>query len=127
VNIAGCAVVISHDRFFLDRIATHILAFEGESHVESFEGNFADYEADLDRAASATRPANRSGRGPSSSSGEARNPRYDAHGRARVAAQLCAIDRCFPVTLDRARIDYHLSCQACTPGNKRRSAFQGVI
>jgi len=45
-DFAGCAVVISHDRFFLDRIATHILAFEGDSHVEWFEGNFADYEAD---------------------------------------------------------------------------------
>ncbi|GIL02941.1 MAG: energy-dependent translational throttle protein EttA [Alphaproteobacteria bacterium] len=43
---AGCAVIISHDRMFLDRLATHILAFEGESHVEWFEGNFADYEAD---------------------------------------------------------------------------------
>ncbi|ALN72942.1 MULTISPECIES: energy-dependent translational throttle protein EttA [unclassified Aureimonas] len=43
---AGCAVVISHDRMFLDRLATHILAFEGDSHVEWFEGNFADYEAD---------------------------------------------------------------------------------
>ncbi len=46
---AGCAVVISHDRFFLDRIATHILAFEGDSHVEWFEGNFADYEEDKRR------------------------------------------------------------------------------
>ena len=45
-NFAGCAVVISHDRFFLDRLATHILAFEGDSHVEWFEGNFAEYEAD---------------------------------------------------------------------------------
>ncbi|MGN6106712.1 MAG: energy-dependent translational throttle protein EttA [Kofleriaceae bacterium] len=45
----GCAVVISHDRWFLDRIATHILAFEGDSHVEWFEGNFADYEADRRR------------------------------------------------------------------------------
>ena len=45
----GCAVVISHDRWFLDRIATHILAFEGDSHVEWFEGNFADYEADRKR------------------------------------------------------------------------------
>jgi ATP-binding cassette ChvD family protein len=43
---AGCAVVISHDRFFLDRLATHILAFEGDSHVEWFEGNFEDYEQD---------------------------------------------------------------------------------
>jgi ATP-binding cassette ChvD family protein len=46
VNFPGCAVVISHDRWFLDRIATHILAFEGDSHVEWFEGNFQDYEAD---------------------------------------------------------------------------------
>jgi ATPase subunit of ABC transporter with duplicated ATPase domains len=45
----GCAVVISHDRWFLDRIATHILAFEGDSHAEWFEGNFADYEADRHR------------------------------------------------------------------------------
>ncbi|HED40640.1 MAG TPA: energy-dependent translational throttle protein EttA, partial [Chromatiales bacterium] len=49
LEFAGCAVVISHDRWFLDRIATHILAFEGESHVEWFEGNFADYEADKKR------------------------------------------------------------------------------
>jgi len=48
-NFAGCAVVISHDRFFLDRLATHILAFEGNSHVEWFEGNFAEYEADKRR------------------------------------------------------------------------------
>ncbi|WP_420382492.1 energy-dependent translational throttle protein EttA [Novosphingobium sp.] len=48
-NFAGCAVVISHDRFFLDRLATHILAFEGESHVEWFEGNFASYEEDKRR------------------------------------------------------------------------------
>ncbi len=45
-DFAGCAVVISHDRMFLDRLATHILAFEGDSHVEWFEGNFEDYEAD---------------------------------------------------------------------------------
>ena len=45
-NFAGCAVIISHDRFFLDRLATHILAFEGDSHVEWFEGNFQDYEED---------------------------------------------------------------------------------
>src|SRR5262245_35076854 len=45
-DFAGCAVIISHDRWFLDRIATHILAFEDESHVEWFEGNFQDYEAD---------------------------------------------------------------------------------
>ncbi|HFQ15799.1 MAG TPA: energy-dependent translational throttle protein EttA, partial [Rhodobacteraceae bacterium] len=48
-NFAGCAVIISHDRFFLDRIATHILAFEGDSHVEWFEGNFADYLEDKKR------------------------------------------------------------------------------
>ncbi|HTO79032.1 MAG TPA: energy-dependent translational throttle protein EttA [Methylocystis sp.] len=49
VDFAGCAVVISHDRFFLDRIATHMLAYEGDSHVEWFEGNFADYEEDKKR------------------------------------------------------------------------------
>ncbi|HYD24202.1 MAG TPA: energy-dependent translational throttle protein EttA [Croceibacterium sp.] len=48
-NFAGCAVVISHDRFFLDRLATHILAFEGDSHVEWFEGNFESYEEDKRR------------------------------------------------------------------------------
>jgi len=48
-NFAGCAVVISHDRFFLDRLATHILAFEGDSHVEWFEGNFESYEEDKKR------------------------------------------------------------------------------
>ncbi len=46
VDFAGCAVVISHDRFFLDRICTHMLAFEGDAHVEWFEGNFEDYEKD---------------------------------------------------------------------------------
>jgi len=49
VDFAGCAVVVSHDRWFLDRIATHILAFEGDSHVEWFEGNYADYEEDRKR------------------------------------------------------------------------------
>ncbi len=48
-DFAGCAMIISHDRWFLDRIATHMLAFEGESHVEWFEGNFQDYEADRKR------------------------------------------------------------------------------
>ena len=48
-DFAGCALIISHDRFFLDRIATHMLAFEGDSHVEWFEGNFADYEEDKKR------------------------------------------------------------------------------
>jgi ATPase subunit of ABC transporter with duplicated ATPase domains len=46
---AGCVMVISHDRWFLDRIATHMLAFEGDSHVEWFEGNYQDYEADRKR------------------------------------------------------------------------------
>jgi ATP-binding cassette ChvD family protein len=49
LGFSGCVVVISHDRWFLDRIATHILAFEGDSHVEWFEGNFEDYEADRKR------------------------------------------------------------------------------
>jgi ATP-binding cassette ChvD family protein len=49
MDFAGCAVIISHDRFFLDRIATHMLAFEGDSHVEWFEGNFAAYEEDKKR------------------------------------------------------------------------------
>src|SRR5690606_2686098 len=48
-DFAGCAVIISHDRMFLDRLATHILAFEGDSHVEWFEGNFAAYEEDKKR------------------------------------------------------------------------------
>jgi ATP-binding cassette ChvD family protein len=49
LGFSGCVVVISHDRWFLDRIATHMLAFEGDSHVEWFEGNYQDYEADLRR------------------------------------------------------------------------------
>ncbi|SDH45555.1 energy-dependent translational throttle protein EttA [Roseospirillum parvum] len=58
LDFPGCAIVISHDRWFLDRVATHILAFEGESHVEWFEGNFEDYEADKKRrlGAEATEP-----------------------------------------------------------------------
>jgi len=58
VGFAGCILVTSHDRWFLDRIATHILAFEGDSHVEWFEGNFEDYEADKQRrlGADATNP-----------------------------------------------------------------------
>jgi ATPase subunit of ABC transporter with duplicated ATPase domains len=48
-NFAGCAVIISHDRMFLDRLATHILAFVGDSHVEWFEGNFEAYEEDKRR------------------------------------------------------------------------------
>ncbi len=57
-NFAGCAVVISHDRWFLDRIATHILAFEGDSKVEFFDGNYSEYEADKKRrlGASADQP-----------------------------------------------------------------------
>ena len=49
LEFPGCVLIISHDRFFLDRIATHILAFEGDSHVEWFEGNFEDYEEDKKR------------------------------------------------------------------------------
>jgi ATPase subunit of ABC transporter with duplicated ATPase domains len=49
VDFPGCAVVISHDRWFLDRIATHMIAFEGDSRVVWFEGNYADYEADRHR------------------------------------------------------------------------------
>jgi ATPase subunit of ABC transporter with duplicated ATPase domains len=49
LNFAGCAVIISHDRWFLDRVATHMLAFEGDSKVVWFEGNYADYEVDLKR------------------------------------------------------------------------------
>ena len=48
-DFAGCAVIISHDRWFLDRLATHILSFEGDSHVEWFEGNYQAYEADKRR------------------------------------------------------------------------------
>ena len=48
-EFGGCSVIISHDRWFLDRLATHILAFEGDSHVEWFEGNYAEYEADRKR------------------------------------------------------------------------------
>ena len=57
-EFAGCVVIISHDRWFLDRLATHILAFEGDSHVEWFEGNFQAYEADKRRrlGADATEP-----------------------------------------------------------------------
>ena len=48
-NFGGCAVIVSHDRWFLDRIATHILAFEGDSQVVWFEGNYSDYEKDRKR------------------------------------------------------------------------------
>ena len=58
-NFAGCAVVISHDRWFLDRIATHILAFEGDSKVVWFEGNYTEYEADRHKRDSARRPTSR--------------------------------------------------------------------
>ncbi len=49
LDFPGCGIVISHDRWFLDRIATHILAFEGDSHVEFFAGNYEDYEQDRKR------------------------------------------------------------------------------
>ena len=65
LDFAGCAVIISHDRWFLDRIATHILAFEGDSHVEWFEGNYQDYEADRKRrlGAEADQPHRQTDRG----------------------------------------------------------------
>ena len=58
LNFAGCVMVVSHDRWFLDKIANHILAFEGDSHVEWFEGNFEAYEEDKKRrlGAEATEP-----------------------------------------------------------------------
>ena len=59
-NFAGCAVVISHDRWFLDRIATHILAFEGDSQVVWFDGNYSEYEADR-RARLGATPTSRTG------------------------------------------------------------------
>ena len=49
LEFGGCTIIISHDRWFLDRVCTHILAFEGDSHVEFFQGNFQDYEADRKR------------------------------------------------------------------------------
>lgn len=49
LSFPGCAIVVSHDRFILDRIATHILAFEGDSYVHFYQGNYAEYEADLIR------------------------------------------------------------------------------
>lgn len=55
-NFAGCAVVISHDRWFLDRISTHILAFEGDSSVRFFEGDYSEYEADKIRRLGRTEP-----------------------------------------------------------------------
>ncbi len=54
-SFAGCVLITSHDRWFLDRLATHILAFEGDSHVEWFEGNYEDYEADKNAASATTR------------------------------------------------------------------------
>ena len=59
-NFAGCAVIISHDRWFLDRIATHILAFEGDSKVEFFDGNYSEYEEDRKRG-SVSMPISRIG------------------------------------------------------------------
>ena len=55
-NFAGCAVVISHDRWFLDRICTHILAFEGDSNVRFYEGSYSDYEEDKLRRLGKTEP-----------------------------------------------------------------------
>ena len=87
-EFAGCAVVISHDRWFLDRLATHILAFEGDSHVEWFEGNFEAYEEDKKRrlgdaastptASSSSASSGCLGQGPSPSGALARPPRQRA-------------------------------------------------
>ena len=63
LGFAGCAVVISHDRWFLDRIATHILAFEGNSEVVWFEGNYQEYAADYTSAKGASTPTSRTGSG----------------------------------------------------------------
>ena len=60
-DYAGCAVIISHDRFFLDRIATHMLAFEGDAHVEWFEGNFADLRGGQEAALGGSRSWCRTG------------------------------------------------------------------
>jgi ATPase subunit of ABC transporter with duplicated ATPase domains len=70
-DFPGCAVIISHDRWFLDRVATHILAFEGDSHVEWFEGDFSSYLEDKKRrlgaeAVEPKRPRSRSSRGSAS-------------------------------------------------------------
>ncbi len=75
LEFAGCAVVISHDRWFLDRIATHILAFEGDSHVEWFEGNYQAYEADRHNAASAPMPISPTASSTSRSFGRRRTDR----------------------------------------------------
>ena len=81
-DFAGCAVIISHDRWFLDRIATHILAFEGDSHVEWFEGNFQDYEAGQDAPAGHRLRPCRTGSSTRSSraSGESPRPRFRTSG-----------------------------------------------
>ena len=63
LSFAGCAVVISHDRWFLDRIATHILAFEGDSEVVWYEGNYADYAADYHKREGRVAPTSRTGSG----------------------------------------------------------------
>ena len=82
-SFPGCAVVISHDRWFLDRIATHILAFEGDSQVRWFEGNFSDYEAFRHRGARARPPTSRTG------SSTSRSPARDTedHRHANVDAR----------------------------------------
>ena len=81
LNFAGCAVVISHDRWFLDRIATHILAFEGDSKVVWCEGNYQDYEARPAASASAPTPTSRTASATSRSSGT--NPAADPPSRRR--------------------------------------------
>ena len=89
-DFAGCAVIISHDRWFLDRIATHILAFEGDSHVEWFEGNFQDYEAGQDAPAGRRIRPSRTGSSTRSSRADGRRlerpPIPQVRGRAHAAA-----------------------------------------
>ncbi len=87
-NFAGCAVVISHDRFFLDRLATHILAFEGNSHVEWFEGNFQMYEG---RQAPPSRRRRRSPDAPRLQETDAMNARRSLRSLALAAALVLAV------------------------------------
>ena len=95
LNFPGCAVVISHDRWFLDRIATHILAFEGNSEVVWFEGNFQDYVEDLQRrrgeqAAQPHRLKYRQADAAESGAAEARVPLFIMSARLRGTRGRCA-------------------------------------
>ena len=105
LNFAGCAVVISHDRWFLDRIATHILAFEGDSQVVWFEGNYQDYEADRHRrlGAEADQPH------------RIKYPQADALEVRRLTARHCSVRR----SRDRlptctVRLEHLQAADACT-------------